>query len=114
MKEILNKIDELLLLKENIVIAIDGMCGSGKSTLAEEISRHYDCNVIHCDDFFLPINLRSEDRLSISGGNIHYERMYDEVISKLDDQIVYRKFNCKKQEYGEDIILNLKKITIIL
>ena len=113
MKEIFGKIDELLLLKDNVVIAIDGMCGAGKSTLAEQIDKHYDCNVIHCDDFFLPIKLRSEERLSEPGGNIHYERMYKEVISKLNKQIIYKKFDCKKQEFGKDIILNLKRITII-
>ena len=63
------------LLKENkkeiIVIAIDGMTGSGKSTLAEELCQVYNAPIFQTDDYFLPPELRIEERLNEPGGNIH-------------------------------------------
>lgn len=86
--------------KNNTVIGIDGRCGSGKSTLAENLSELLDCSVIHMDDFFLPLNLRNKDRLEEAGGNIHYERFFEEVISNILDESVtvikHGKFLCSK------------------
>ena len=81
-EKIKQKID--ILLKENkkdiVIIAIDGMTASGKSTLAEELSQIYNSPIFHADDFFLPMELRTEERLNEPGGNIHYERMKKEII----------------------------------
>ncbi|MDL2302626.1 hypothetical protein LJC58_09810, partial [Lachnospiraceae bacterium OttesenSCG-928-D06] len=33
----------------------------------------------HMDDFYLPFHMRSKERLHIPGGNIHYERFYEEI-----------------------------------
>ena len=46
-------IDRLLRDGKPRIIAIDGRCASGKTTLAEALGRHYHCNVIHMDHFFL-------------------------------------------------------------
>ncbi len=50
------------------VIVIDGMCGSGKSTLAAALGKQMVGEVIHMDDFFLPFDLRTKERLSAPGG----------------------------------------------
>lgn len=113
MKKIINRINELLNKKEYIVIAIDGMAASGKTTMANELLKLYDLNIIHCDDFFLPPNKRSKERLNEVGGNIDYERMYDEVISNLDGNIEYQPFDCSIMDYNEKIKLKRKRITII-
>ena len=52
------------------VIAIDGMAASGKSTLAARLAEELDGCVIHMDDFFLPPELRTQERLSSPGGNV--------------------------------------------
>ena len=88
--------------KSRIIIAIDGKCGSGKSTLAKIISSVYNCPVIRADDFFLPGDLRSEERLTMPGGNIHYERFLEEIITPLaqgKNNFSYKVFDCHAMDY---------------
>ena len=80
MKQIINRIDELLNKQEQIIITIDGCAASGKSTLAKELQPVYNAEVIHMDDFFLPFDLRTKERLDEPGGNIHYERFSDALV----------------------------------
>ena len=111
-----------VLLKENkkeiIVIAIDGMTGSGKTTLAEELSQVYNAPIFHADDYFLPPELRTEERLNEPGGNIHYEKMKKEIIDilvegKINSTIKYKPFICKNQSYGEEKSFKLNKVNIV-
>ena len=77
-----------------IVVAIDGKCGSGKTTLASVLSRHIDCSVLHADDFSVPFEMKTPDRLSIPGGNLHHERLISEVFEKLDEPVItYHPFD---------------------
>ena len=48
------------------------------------------------DDFFLPFELRTAERLKEPGGNVHYERFIDEVVSKLSagEPFEYGVFRC--------------------
>ena len=95
--ELLEKIRALSSEKEPILIAIDGHCGSGKSTLANYLARCLSAEIIHADDFFLPLELRTEKRLAEIGGNIHYERLLEEVIKPLKEgkrAFSYGKFDC--------------------
>ena len=64
-----NRIDKVLQALEEIpgevkVIAIDGRCASGKSTLAQQLAGLTGAGIIHMDDFFLPRELRTEERLT--------------------------------------------------
>ena len=61
------------------VLAIDGRCGSGKSTLGKLLSEIYHCPLISMDEFYLPQQLRTTERLSTPGGNVHYERFEEEI-----------------------------------
>lgn len=99
------------------VLAIDGMCGAGKTTLAELLSARCGAPVIHADDFFLPPELRSAERLSEPGGNIHYERFLAEIVTPLcrekegtdmraegkaeetEPFLSYRRFSCAEMDY---------------
>lgn len=54
MKNIINKIDELLKEKEFVIVAIDGCAASGKTTLAKKLQLHYNCEIVKMDHFFLP------------------------------------------------------------
>ena len=79
-----------------LVIAIDGRAASGKTTLAELIRGVVGGCVIHMDDFFLPFDMRTDERLAEPGGNVHYERFADEVACKLSEKgtITYGAFDC--------------------
>lgn len=93
------------------LIIIDGQSGAGKTTYANSISD----NVIHMDDFFLPIELRTEERLSEAGGNIHYERFKEEVVDKLraGEAITYRVFNCKEMAYTGETDIDVSRTVVI-
>ena len=65
------------------VIAIDGRAGSGKSTLAQWLSKILPADIVKMDDFFLPLPLRTDERLETPGGNVHYKRFREEVLPQL-------------------------------
>ncbi len=103
MENIFKEIEKLIILKQDAIIGIDGQCASGKTTLAVKIAEKYGAQIIHMDDFFLPFDMRTEQRLSETGGNVHYERFNAEVVSGLQkgEKFVYRAFCCKNGAYGE-------------
>ena len=82
------------------VIAIDGRAASGKSTLAQMLAGILDAGVIHMDDFFLPPELRTSERLAVPGGNVHYERFTEQVMPHLghNGAFDYPVFNCAKMQ----------------
>lgn len=88
----------------NRIVALDGRCASGKTTLAEQLTRVTGAGVVHMDDFFLPPELRSAGRLAEPGGNVHYERFMEEVLTPLRNAKAfrYRCFDCSRMEPGED------------
>ncbi len=103
------RIENELKQKEKVVIGIDGPCGAGKTTLANKLADFYGVQIVHMDDFFLPPSLRSVERLEEPGGNIHYERFCEEVVSKvkLSQAFKYRVFSCRKMDFhGEAEISN--------
>lgn len=113
--DLFSRIDELCDKKERVIVAIDGNCGSGKTTLASIIDSVYDCNLFHMDDFFLPLELRTTERLSQAGGNVHYERFDSEVIHgiKSNKAFEYQKFDCARMSLGEKITVTPRKLNII-
>ena len=103
MDRISERIKSVIAEKPNAVIGIDGCCASGKTTLAERLAKEFDVQIIHMDDFFLPPEMRTESRLSQTGGNVHYERFNDEVVSGLinGSETAYRVFSCKCGDFTE-------------
>lgn len=99
----------------NIVISIDGRCCSGKTTFSALIKSHFNCNVIHIDDFFLQPHQRTHQRLNAPGGNFDIERFSDEVIKGIrsGESFSYRPFDCKSKSLAEPITLNPSKLTVI-
>lgn len=105
-----------LKTKVNVVAAIDGRCASGKSTAAELLSQAFNgAPVIHMDDFFLPPELRREDRYAEIGGNVHYERFCSEALPNLAAHraFAYRRFDCSKMALGETVNVPESEITIV-
>jgi len=97
------------------VISIDGRAASGKTTLANQLSLVFNAPVVHADDFFLPLELRTESRLLEKGGNIHYERMKEEVIDKCvySSEFCYTRFDCKTKSLADKIFVPESSVIII-
>ncbi|MEA4833207.1 MAG: hypothetical protein VB118_11405 [Oscillospiraceae bacterium] len=85
------------------VIVIDGRAAAGKTTIAEQLRNILGAGVVHMDDFFLPPELRTEERFLQPGGNVHYERFASEVLPKLscEEAFSYRSFDCGRMTPGE-------------
>ena len=93
---LLAKIEALSSKKSSALIAIEGGSASGKTTLSQLLSRVYDCNVFHMDDFFLRPEQRTEARFAQAGGNIDHERFLEEVLLPLSQgkTVQYSAFDC--------------------
>ena len=109
------KIDELLMQKDIVIVAIDGKCTSGKTTLAVKLAEIYDCNVFHMDDFFLRPEQRTPERFAEVGGNVDYERFKEEILIPLQDgkQFSYRPFDCSTFTLANPVTVIPKQLNII-
>ena len=87
---------------KRVVVALEGGAATGKSTLGKQLAAYFSAPLISMDDFFLPLPLRTEERFSQPGGNIHYERFGDEVVDAIrkKDTIRYRIFDCSIGDYN--------------
>lgn len=82
-----------------VLVAIDGRCAAGKTTFGEKASQLFDdCNVFHMDDFFLPPEKRTPERLAAPGGNVDYERASQELFEPLSrgEAVALRSFDCSQ------------------
>ena len=109
----IEQIKQLLKEKEYVVIAIEGCAASGKTTLAKKLSNMFNASVIHMDDFFLPLEKRTEERLNTPGGNIDYERFKEEVVNNLDNDFTYNTFNCSIMKVDKEVFVKKTNLLII-
>jgi len=112
---ILRKIDELLIEKKRLLIAVDGRCAAGKTTLAALIKDNYDCNVIPMDHFFPQSGQRTPERLGEPGGNVDYERFLSEVMDPLRQggDFTYRPYDCRRMDFGDAVSVGENKINVV-
>ena len=113
---ICQEIDRLLVSsKSPVIVAIDGVCGGGKTTLGEWLAMQYDCNLFHMDDFFLRKEQRTKERYEQPGGNVDYERFYEEILKPLlvGKECFYRKFDCSTLTLGEAKRVAWKRLNIV-
>lgn len=110
-----NHIDLLLAEKGRVLVAIDGKCTSGKTTLAGMLAEHYACNLFHMDDFFLQPQQRTPERYAQAGGNVDYERFWEEVLLPLKngEPFSYRPFDCKTLSLKPPVSVPASSINII-
>lgn len=103
------------LEKGSVIVALEGGSASGKTTLAKTLSKIYDCNVFHMDDFFLQMHQRTPERFKEVGGNVDRERFIEEILEPLKrgEQVRYRKFDCSKMILGDYIEPKNKKLTVV-
>lgn len=112
---VIRAIDSLMVKKSRVVVAIDGRAASGKSTATELLASLYEAAVIHMDDFFLPLELRTEERFREPGGNVHYERFKTEVLEPLagGQSFSYRIFDCGSCQYEGMRNIKPSSLTIV-
>ena len=114
MATMLAEVEKVVQLQPHlpVIIAIDGNCGSGKTFYADKLAAHFCANVVHCDDFFLPKNMRTETRLNEVGGNIHYERLREVLLRLCSGELLdngqsnnmpftYSAYNCSTDSFEE-------------
>lgn len=108
-------IDGLLLIPGIKIIAIDGNAAAGKSSLTLRIAEKYDCNVFHTDDFFLPPDKKTEQRLKEAGGNMDRERLAEEVLDKIRRHrtFSYRRYDCKLTAFLPPTLVSPKRLNIV-
>jgi hypothetical protein len=116
--EIKTAIDKLISSdKKTILVAIDGKSTGGKTTLGKYLSKIYDSNLYHMDDFFLQGFQRTKERMSEIGGNVDYERFLKEVITPILEfkEVSYTPFDCSTFTLRYDKTLHLphKRLNII-
>lgn len=101
--------------KSPLVIGIDGYLTAGKTTIANTLQDVLKCNVIHLDNFFIPLEQRSLDHQLKPDGNVDYKRFITEVMKyvEVNKDFSYRPFDCTKQEYESEIFVKANPITII-
>jgi len=83
--------------------------------LAEAISRRFDCNLFHVDDFYLPFELRTAERMAIPGGHTDFERFLAEVLEPVSQglDVRYRAFDCGTGEMEAERVVVAKPLSVI-
>ena len=116
-KDILEAIEELLSDKEKVIIAIDGRCASGKTTLARKIQMAYShpSQILHMDDFYMPLNRRKTNWEQEIAGNMDFERFISQALlpAYQNKEIVYQPFSCQKKTLLESTLLEPCDLTIV-
>lgn len=112
--ELYAAMEQCLREKGSVKVAIDGNSGSGKSTVAQLIASLFDANVFHADDFFLPLEKRTPERLEEVGGNFDRERFREEVCEKVKEGKLfsYRPFDCGVMQLSDPVKVQPKKVSI--
>lgn len=100
---------------QTALVAIDGRCGSGKTGLAALISGIFPCTVLHMDDFFLPFEKRTPERLATPGGNVDHERLLREVLDPLSrgEPALLRSFDCHEGVLRPPVEVPRRDLTIL-
>ncbi len=113
--ELFVRLEELMQKKERVTIAIDGMSASGKTSFSKMLSSVFKANVFHMDDFFLPQSMRTQERLSETGGNVHRERFFEEVLLPLisGNTVAYRAYDCQTGDYKPAETINPTRLNIV-
>ena len=91
-------IERLKTQKTPVLVALEGGSASGKSTLGAQLAQALDATLVHMDDFFLPVELRTPQRFAQPGGNVHWERVLQEVLQplKAGAPLDYGVFDCSQ------------------
>ena len=79
------------------------------------MSKLSDCNVIHMDDFYLPMSERSPDWRKVPAGNMDFMRLKTEMLDPLraGREFEYRPFLCTSGRLSEPVPMKPKRLNIV-
>ncbi len=111
MKHILDAIRTLPAQNSPHLVAIDGRCASGKTTLAKKLGYP----TVHMDDFFLPVAMRTEERLARAGENIHHERFLEEILKPLSEgkSAILRRYDCHTDTFLPPVTVECAPVILV-
>ena len=80
-----------------LLVTLDGPCASGKTTLARNLAGYFHAAVVHTDDFVIPHEQKTKERLAVPGGNCDVDRLASEVVApwKGGQAGRFRRYDCK-------------------
>ena len=115
MNEIYRTLCQEIKSMEKGIVAIDGRCGSGKTGLAALLETESNCNLIHMDDFYLPMEKRLVNWRQIPGGNMDFVRLIREALEPLSrgEMGMVRPYDCGKSAYGPVREIVSGKLTVV-
>lgn len=116
--------------KKPTIVCLEGDAAAGKTTKSRILQQILEkkgflVSVIHMDDFFLPFDMKTPERLAKAGENIHYERFLEEVAPFLQiktksqptntsfNSTHYGKFDCSVGKITTSIKLSKSDIYIV-
>ena len=101
--------------KDVVLVAVDGPSASGKSSFGRFLNDNFICNVFHMDDFFLPPDKKTKERLSQPGGNIDYERVEDELLKNImkPDNFTFNVYDCHSLSMYESGNVYHKRLNVV-
>ncbi len=97
------------------IIFIEGGAAAGKTTFAAKLGKRLCAELFHIDDFFLPPEKKTKERLLESGGNFDRERFLAEVLLPLaaGKPFSYCKYDCKSGGMSPEIAAGESDVAII-
>lgn len=112
---LLSAIDRHRRTHPQTLVALDGPCATGKTTLGGFLSRLYHCPLFHMDDFYLPPERKTAQRLAQPGGNVDAERFFMEVLSPLSQGKVvrYRPYRCHPGTLGDEVVVSPASLAVV-
>jgi len=112
--ELFKEIEKQIKTQKKVVIAIDGPSASGKSTFGNMLKNKYNALLFHTDNYFLPKERQTIDRLKESGGNVDYERIKSDIIDNLyNEYLKSNHFNCVTNQLEKKQKLKNKQVIVI-
>ena len=108
-------IEKELAVRERTVLAIDGAAAAGKTTLAAFLAQKYGAETVHMDDFFLPRERKTPERLAEPDGNIDRERFLAEVLPfiKSSEPFYYGKYDCSLGKVAKNVQVGASPLVIV-
>lgn len=112
---LLSAIDRHRRTHTQTLVALDGPCATGKTTLGGVLSRLYQCPLFHMDDFYLPPERKTAQRLAEPGGNVDAERFFTEVLSPLSrgETVRYRPYRCQSGTLGPELVVPPTPLAVV-
>lgn len=113
--EVFLRIDALLARQPHVIVSVDGNCASGKSTLSALLAEVYAARLIRVDDFFVPPEQKTPERMATPGGNVDYERFWTAIGAHLHDEapFAYRPYNCFTGALDAPVTVLPNRLTIV-